>query len=59
MLAASMFAANGKQIPAALLGAMGGDKVSSDDEELTPGIRPASEILAEIQGAVAVIKGNR
>ena len=53
-----MFAANGKQTPAALLEAMGGEKVSSDDEELTPGIRSASEILDELQRAVAAVKGR-
>lgn len=57
-LAVSMFAANGKQTPAALLEAMGGEKVSSDDEELTPGIRSASEILDELQRAVAAVKGR-
>lgn len=33
-------------------------EVRNNDEELTPGIRPASEILAEVQRAVAVVKGR-
>ena len=35
-----------------------GAETSESDEELTPGIRPASVILDEIQRAVAVVKGR-
>ena len=37
----------------------GGESARSDDEEeLTPGIRPASVILAEIERAVAAVRGR-
>jgi hypothetical protein len=35
----------------------GAEIASNDGEELTPGIRPASVILAEIERAVAAVKG--
>lgn len=36
----------------------GGTVVTSDDEELTPGIRPASVILEEFMRAQAALKGS-
>ena len=37
----------------------GGTVTTSSDDDLTPGIRPASDILDEIQRAVAAMKGRK
>jgi hypothetical protein len=37
----------------------GGTVTTSSDDDLTPGIRPAFEILNEIQRAVAAVKGSK